>query len=90
MRGLRDVPTQKLTALRFNDDEVFRKAARIAAEARIPVDAPGRRTLIVQLEHVPLFERAALKFERDQIADPEKLASKEYAASRKRFFGLLK
>ena len=64
MLGFRSVPTQKLTALRFGDDASFRKAARVAAEEHIPVDAPGHRTLVVQLEHVGLFEKAALKFDR--------------------------
>ena len=90
MLGLRSVSTQKLTALRFNDDADFRKAARVAAEAKIPVHAPGRRTLIVQLEHVGLFERAALAFNREVIADPEKITTKEYAVMRKRLFGLAK
>ena len=89
MLGFRSVPTQKLTALRFGDDASFRKAARVAAEEHIPVDAPGHRTLVVQLEHVGLFERAALKFDRELIADPEKVAPKEYGSLRKRLFGLL-
>lgn len=87
MLGLRSVSTQKLTALRFADDASFRKAARIAAEQNIAVDAPGHRTLVVQLEHVALFERAALEFKRELIADPEKVAPKEFRALRKRLFG---
>ena len=88
MLSLRSVSPQKLTALRFNDDVSFRKAARVAAEAHIPVDAPGHRTLVVQLEHVGLFERANIAFQRELIADVEKVAPKEYGALRKRLFGM--
>ena len=90
MLGLRNIPVQKLTALRFPDEQSFKRAARIAAEERIPVDAPGYKTLVVQLEHVMLFEKAALKFDREMIADPEKVSNEEYAELRRRTFGFVR
>jgi hypothetical protein len=90
MLGLRGIPAEKLTALRFRDDETFRRAARIAVEGRIPVDAVGHKTLVVHIEHVMLFEHANLKFDREIVADPEKVPSKEYAALRRQVFGLKK
>jgi hypothetical protein len=89
MLGIRSFPTNKLTALRFHDDDSFARAARVAATERIPVDAPGHLTLIVHLDHVPLFERESLKFEREKIRDPEQVPPKEYASLRKRLFGFL-
>lgn len=88
MRGLKDIPPDKLVALRFVDAEGFKTAARIAAKHRIPVDAVGYKTLVVQHVSVPLFENAALKFDSEPIASPEKISAKEYGALRRDAVGL--
>lgn len=40
--------SNKLIALRFEDETAFRKAARIAINHNLPVDASGNYTLIVR------------------------------------------
>lgn len=80
MFGLKTTERHALAALRFADDKQFRSAARRAAVARIPVDAPGRNTLIVRHADIPQFE--GLNFTVDPIAD--KVSDSERAAIRRR------
>lgn len=76
MLGLRDIAPSELRALHFRTEEAFRKAVRIAAHEAIPVEAPGRDTLIVSAKHVPLFDGLKCSVERVavKVDDPERAA----------------
>lgn len=80
MLGLKTTERHSLTALRFVDDREFRLAARRAAGAKIPVEAPGNNTLILRLDDVSHFE--GLKFSPVAIAD--KVSDSERASLRRR------
>ncbi len=82
MFGISAIDPDNLVALRFADGETFRQAARVAAEKRIPVDAPGKHTLIVRHTDVGLFQPLNPKVE--SVADPEKVPAKDLAALRRR------
>ena len=83
MIGLKGIPAKKLVALQFADPPTFRRAARLAVEKKIRVDAPGRSTLIVRKLDKHLFEEGGLKYQASRIADPEEVDSK--TLSRLRF-----
>lgn len=80
MLGIGTIAPHKLVALRFADAKIFAKAARVAAQKRIPVDAPGHHTLIVRRSDSRFF--AALRPEKRGVADPEKVPAKELTALR--------
>ncbi len=83
MLSIRTIPSDKLIALRFTNPETFRRAARVAAEHRIPVDAPGHNTLIIQQSDERLFRSARLDFKEKRISNPETVSSKEFARLRR-------
>ena len=83
MFGLKTLPASKLAALKFFDELTFRQAARLAAEHKIPVDAPGHYTLIVRKSDKELFKTHRLKFEEEHIAEPEEVSGKELSALRR-------
>ena len=83
MIGLKGIPAKKLIALQFADPATFRRAARLAVEKKIRVDAPGRSTLIVRKLDKHLFEEGGLTFQEWRIAGPEEVDSK--TLSRLRF-----
>ena len=77
MFGLKGLKASKLTAVRFPDEPSFRQAARLAAERKVPVDAPGHYTLIVRKSDKKLFKIHPLEFEEEHVADPEEVSGKE-------------
>ena len=83
MFGLRGLKASKLTALRFRDEASFRQAARLAAEHKVPVDAPGHYTLIVRKSDKRLFKMLPLEFEEEPIAEPEVVSGKELSGLRR-------
>jgi hypothetical protein len=83
MFGLKTLPAKKLTALKFVDEPTFRQAARLAAERKIPVEAPGYHTLIVRKSDRGLFKAKRLKFEEERIGDPEGVPGRELSALRR-------
>ena len=80
MLGLKTVDRFALTALQFISDSEFRRAARRAASLRLPVDVPGRNTLIIRTQDVPVFE--GFKFSPVAIAD--KVSDSDRASLRRR------
>lgn len=76
------IPIKQLTALRFKDEQEFRKAARVAVFSNTPADVPGRHTLIVRRKDEKLFKSAGLEFVRERILDPEKISSLELSRLR--------
>ncbi|OHA06416.1 MAG: hypothetical protein A2934_03495 [Candidatus Sungbacteria bacterium RIFCSPLOWO2_01_FULL_47_10] len=83
MNGLGLVSAKKLIGLEFPDRETFRKAARIAAEKKIPVDAPGRKTLVIKKTDKKYFKH--LLFTERRIAIPEMLSQNELVLLRKKY-----
>ena len=80
MLGIGSSDPDKLVSLRFADARTFARAARVAAQKRIPVDAPGHHTLIVRKSDSRFF--AALRPKKQGVADPEKVPAKELTALR--------
>jgi hypothetical protein len=72
MFGLKTIPIEQLAALRFADEQTFREAARLAAEHKIPVEAPGEDTLIVRKTDAALFRDARLMYREERVVDAEK------------------
>ena len=83
MLNLKAIPADALTALKFSSEQEFRKAARLAVEKKIPVDAPGYETLIVRKEDTQLFAQHGLKFLAEGVADPQTVSSKELSGLRR-------
>ncbi|MBI3326138.1 MAG: hypothetical protein HYZ81_05485 [Nitrospinae bacterium] len=80
----KNIPPEKLIALKFTDAETFRRAARIAVEHDIPVDTPGSYTLIIRKSDKRLFK--GFPFEDHTVADPEKVPPEELHRLRKQRF----
>ena len=76
MLGLKGIRAKKLIALQFADPPTFRRAARLAVEKKIRVDAPGRSTLIVRKLDKHLFEEGRLTFQEWRIAEPDEVDSR--------------
>ena len=84
LSGKKNIPPEKLIALKFPDSETFRQAARIAVEHDIPIDTPGSYTLIVRKSDKRLFR--ALVPEEHTVADPEKIPTEELRSLRQQRF----
>jgi len=84
MFGLRSADASELVALSFRDEATFAIAARIAAARKIPVDAPGRNTLIVRQSDEGIFLESAdlLPITKSPMLNPEKIPSKMLARLR--------
>ena len=84
MLGLKGIKNYELAALRFADGQAFRAAARLAAGADIPVEAPGRNVLIVRAIDVRLFEGGGLKFQHEDLPETGKVSDAERSSLRRR------
>jgi hypothetical protein len=82
MHGLKGTKNHDLAALHFKDEATFRSAARRAAGADIPVDAPGRNTLIVRTSDTHLF--VDLSPETEPIPETGKISDAERSSLRRR------
>jgi len=80
--GLKAAERNNLTGLRFANDSEFRRAARIAAAAKMPVDAPGDNTLIVRSQDIREFK--GLSYSPVPIAIADKVCDSERASLRRR------
>ena len=85
MNGLRSITAKKLIGLEFPDLKTFRRAAQIAAEKNIPVDAPGWKTLVIKKADKKLFR--CLQFIERRITIPEIISSTELSLLRKKYRG---
>ena len=84
MLGLKGIKNQDLAALRFEDEAAFAMAARVAASADIPVDAPGRNVLIVRSVDEGIFAAHGLKFHREELPETAKISDAERSFLRRR------
>lgn len=84
MLGLSSIANHALAALRFKDEVTFRQAARLAVDKQIPVDAPGRNTLIIRTQDIEVFMNIGLKFDLEDVPETRKVSDAERAALRRR------